>query len=138
MLLSRRIVSANDNVRLAAAVDRARRSWQTYAPYLDQFRAELRRAPALAASDLPRDVITMNSRFAVTNPRADESICYALVYPEAEAPADGLLSVLSPMGMALLGARVGDVVCWHSADGPEVARVDRLIYQPEAAGDLHL
>jgi regulator of nucleoside diphosphate kinase len=138
MLLSRRIVSASDNRRLADAVDRARRSWQTYAPYLDHFRDELRRVATVAAGDVPGDVITINSRFAVTDPRVDESICYTLVYPDAEALGDGRVSVLSPMGMAMLGARVGDEVCWHSADGPEAARVDRLIYQPEAAGDLHL
>jgi regulator of nucleoside diphosphate kinase len=138
MVLARRIVSAHDNRRLAAAVERARHSWLTYAPYLDLFRAELRRAPAVAPADVPRDVITMNSRFAVSNPRTVEAICYTLVYPGAAALDRGRLSVLSPMGMALLGARVGDEVCWTSADGPEVARVARLIYQPEAAGHAHL
>jgi hypothetical protein len=39
------------------------------------------------------------------------------------------------MGMALYGARVGEEVCWMSAKGPEVATVQRLIYQPESAGD---
>ena len=63
---------------------------------------------------------------------------YSLVYPDQAAPAAGKVSVLSPMGMALFGARVGDQVCWVSAAGPEVGRVRQIFYQPEAAGRRHL
>lgn len=136
MLLCQRIMSVHDNRKLAAAVDRERSSWLTYAPYLDFFRAELRRARAVPPAEVPGDVITMNSRFAVTDPRTGQAICYTLAYPDASAPERGRLSVLSPMGMALYGARVGDEVCWTSPAGPEVARVARLLYQPEAAGNF--
>jgi regulator of nucleoside diphosphate kinase len=134
MLMNRRILSALDHERLVAAVDHARNSWTTYAPNLDFFRAELRRAQALDATDVPPDVITMNSRFALRDARTDEVIAYELVYPEYEAPRHGKISVLSPMGMAVFGAYVGDDVCWDSADGPAVATVERVLYQPEAQG----
>ena len=134
MLLSRRVISAQDNEKLFGAVDRARESWVTYAPYVDLFRAELRRAPVVPSADVPPDVITMNSRFAVMDPRTGETISYTLVYPEDEALEHGRLCVLSPMGMALLGARVGDVVYWHGTNGPGSARVARMLYQPEAEG----
>ena len=87
-----------------------------------------------APSDVPRDVITMNSRFALAHPRDEVSICYTLVYPEEESPRQGKVSVLSSIGSALLGARVGEEVCWISSDGPEVAKVQRVLYQPEADG----
>ena len=135
MLLAGRTLSANDRERLIPAVERARNSWVTYAPYLEQFRTELRRSRAVPPSDVPVDVITMNSRFALSHPQGEGSICYTLVYPEEESPQLGKVSVLSPMGAALLGARVGDEVCWISTDGPEVATVQRLLYQPEAAGN---
>jgi regulator of nucleoside diphosphate kinase len=48
------------------------------------------------------------------------------------------VSVLTPMGMALLGARVGREVCWIGNHGPEVATVEKLVYQPERDGDHHL
>ena len=134
MLLCERIVSADDRDRLVPILERARSSWMTYAPYLDVFRTELRRSRALAPSDVPRDVITMNSRFALAHPRDEGAICYTLVYPEEESPQQGKVSVMSPMGPALLGARVGEEVCWISSDGPEVAKVQRLLYQPEADG----
>jgi regulator of nucleoside diphosphate kinase len=138
MLMNQRIMSARDNARLSTAVAEARNSWLTYAPYLELFRAELRRARTMPPGDVPADVVTMNSRFAVTDPRTGEAVSYTLVYPDsadASGPQGGRLSVLSPMGMAVLGARVGEEVCWHGNDGPEVGRISRLLYQPESAGD---
>jgi regulator of nucleoside diphosphate kinase len=134
MLLANRVLSANDRERLIPVVDRARSSWVTYAPFLEQLRAELRRRRAVPPSEVPGDVITMNSRFALSHPRAEGSVCYTLVYPEEESAQFGKVSVLSPMGAALLGARVGDEVCWISTDSPESATVQRLLYQPEADG----
>jgi regulator of nucleoside diphosphate kinase len=127
-------MSTVDHDRLIAVVDRARRSWTFYAPNLNSFGAELRRAEALQPSVVPRDVITMNSRFALRDWRTEETIIYELVYPEDEAPRLGKVSVLSPMGMAVFGAHVGDDVYWDSADGPVVVRIERLLYQPEAQG----
>jgi regulator of nucleoside diphosphate kinase len=134
LLMNRRIASTLDLERLIQAVDQARQSWTTYAPNLNYFRAELRRTPAVHPADVPRDVITMNSRFTLRDSRTDERISYELVYPEDEAPRHGKVSVLSPMGMAVLGAQVRDDVCWDAPDGPVVAHVDRLLYQPEAHG----
>ena len=138
MLPRKKVVSVQDHERLKTAVDRARSSWLTYAPCLDSFRTGLRTAQAVPPAEVPGDMITMNSRFAVLDPRTGQSICYTLVYPEHESREKGKLSVLSPMGMALLAARVGDEVRWTSGDGPEVARVQNLLYQPEKAGDQNL
>ena len=138
MLLCERIASVNDKEKVLAALDAARSSWLTYAPYLDFFRAELRRTRAVPPEQVPEDVITMNSRFALIRRHVGEdegAITYTLVYPEDESPRRGKLSVLSPMGMAVFGSRVGDDVSWISASGPEAARIERLLYQPEAAGD---
>lgn len=134
MLMNRRIFSTLDHDRLVAAVDRARGSWTTYAPNLNFFRAELRRAQALHPAEVPPDVITMNSRFTLRDGRTDDVIAYELVYPDDERPHRGKVSVLGPMGMAVFGAYVGDDVCWDSSDGPVVARVEEILYQPEADG----
>jgi regulator of nucleoside diphosphate kinase len=134
MLMNRRTLSTLDHERLIAAVDQARNSWTTYAPNLNFFHAELRRGQALHPTDVPPDAITMNSRFALRDVRTNEVIAYELVYPDHEAPRHGKISVLSPMGMAVFGAYVGDDVAWDSADGPVVARIERVLYQPEAHG----
>jgi regulator of nucleoside diphosphate kinase len=138
MLFSQAIVSDSDKERVIERIRLARSSWTTYAPLLDWFRGGLDDVQAVLPAEMPDDVITMNSRFAVMDLRTGESISYTLVYPEAEAIESGKLCVLSPMGMALLGARVGDILHWNGASGPGSAEVLRLLYQPEAAGDHNL
>src|SRR4051794_11216813 len=117
MLLNTQMTSVSDRQRLLDAVSRALSSWATYAPYLSFFRERLRRSHAVPNEDVPGDVITMNSRFALRDEKTGDTICYTLVYPEEEASHDGKVSVLSPMGMALFGAKVGEEVCWASASG---------------------
>jgi hypothetical protein len=63
---TKRTVSISDRERLTAALDRARQSWLTYAPYLDLFRAELRRNGEVPSDQIPAAVVTMNSRFAIS------------------------------------------------------------------------
>ena len=137
-MLCEAIVSNADKERVIERIRQARSAWSTYAPLLDWFRAGLDDVDAVPQAEVPDDVVTMNSRFALTDLKSGESISYTLVYPEDESLEGGKLCVLSPMGMALLGARVGDVVHWNGASGPGSAEVLRLLYQPEAAGDHHL
>lgn len=124
-----------DHDRLMHAVDESLGSWQTYAPYLEFFRNRLRDTTPVPVEDVPADLITMNSRFRVKN-NAGEVLTYTLVYPDQACEAEGKVSVLSPMGMALYGARVGDRVAWAVEDRTYSAVVEELLYQPEAAGDL--
>jgi regulator of nucleoside diphosphate kinase len=132
------LVSNHDKEKLIDRIVQTRNSWLTYAPYLDWFRAGLQDARTVPPTDVPVDVLTMNSRFDVMDLTSGETANYTLVYPEDEALDHGKLCVLSPMGMALFGARVGDIVRWVGANGPRSAEVLRLTYQPEAAGDHHL
>jgi regulator of nucleoside diphosphate kinase len=132
------IVTDSDKARVAERIRQARGAWSTYAPLLDWFRAGLDEVASVPPAEVPDDVITMNSRFAVMDLRTGETISYTLVYPEDESVDRGKLCVLSPMGIALLGARVGDIVHWNGATGPGSAKVLRLLYQPEAAGDHQL
>ena len=134
MLFSTPLAPANDKSKLLKSVNRALDSWATYAPHLEFFRQRVRRSRPVPTAQVPDDVITMNSRFVVRQAHSGDTLAYTLVYPEDEALTQGRLSVLSPMGMAVYGARVGDEVLWLSATGPEVGTVERLIYQPEAAG----
>jgi regulator of nucleoside diphosphate kinase len=134
-MLKTQTSSVNETERLLETVNQALSSWVTYAPYLIGFRRRLQRSRTAPEAEVSADVITMNSRFALRDAHTGETICYTLVYPEDEAPQDGQLSVLSPLGMALYGAKVGEEVCWMSAAGPQVATVTNVLYQPEAAGD---
>jgi regulator of nucleoside diphosphate kinase len=137
MLLSTQMTSVGDRERLLQTVNQALSAWTTWAPCLISFRRQLEGSRAVPVEELPDDVVTMNSRFALRDEHTGDSICYTLVYPEEEAQHDGKLSVLSPMGMALYGAKVGEAVRWMSAAGPQIATVKKLLYQPESARHHH-
>ena len=106
--------------------------------YLDKLRGELHRAQIVAPQDIPADTITMNSKVALLDLDTQEEEIYTLVYPENADSAEGKISVLAPIGTAMLGYRVGDVFEWEVPAGKRRLKVDRILYQPESAGDYDL
>src|SRR4051812_43474091 len=118
MVFFKRMISINDRERLLCALEQARQSWLTYAPYLDWFRAEVRGTRGVPSHEIPDNVITMNSGFTISESPIGHELRYTLVYPEDEAQHIHRVSVLSPMGSALLGARVGQDIAWLSSAGP--------------------
>ena len=76
--------------------------------------------------------------FASATSEDDEKETYTLVYPDEADINEGKLSVLAPLGTALLGMRVGDIVEFEAPAGTRRLKIERVLYQPEAAGDLHL
>lgn len=106
--------------------------------YLDNLRDELNRAVVVKATEIPADVITMNSKIHVEDIQTGEEMVFTLVYPESADLLEDKISVLAPMGTAALGYRVGDVYQWETPDGIRSMLVKQVIYQPEASGDFHL
>lgn len=92
----------------------------------------------LMPSDIPGDVVTMNSRLSVRDLDGNVrqiSICY----PDEADAANGFLSVLSPVGGQLLGRRVGEAVSWMDVGGTtSTLHIESLLFQPEASGELAL
>jgi regulator of nucleoside diphosphate kinase len=105
---------------------------------LKTLRAELDQARVVPPSDIPPDVITMNSRAEVRDLDDNETMTYTLVFPAKANVDEGLISVLAPIGTAMLGHRVGDEFEWHVPAGPIRLRVESVLYQPEAAGHYNL
>ncbi|MET0285709.1 MAG: nucleoside diphosphate kinase regulator [Polyangiales bacterium] len=98
---------------------------------------ELARAHVVQSSEVPADVVTMNSRVRFeevhSGARTEARLVYASVLEEGE------LSVLEPEGSALLGLSLGQAIDWRMPNGRlRRFRVTEVLYQPEAAGDLHL
>lgn len=90
----------------------------------------------VASPSVPPDVVTMYSQILVVDPAGGATHKYALCYPADAEPAAGFISVLAPMGTALLGLRVGDVARWRGPDGePHAVRIVEMLFQPEASGD---
>lgn len=100
--------------------------------------AELDRAQIVAPTAVPADVVTMNSRVTLVDCESMEKMDVTLVFP-ADADADsGRVSVLAPVGTAIIGYREGDTIEWPVPSGVRQLRIETVHYQPEAAGDMDL
>lgn len=101
---------------------------------LDRLQGELDRARVVAPTEIPPDVVTMNSSVVVRDEDTGTERTFHLVYPvEADFGRDKI-SILAPVGMAVLGYRVGDSIEWPVPGGTKRLKVARVLYQPEAAG----
>lgn len=93
-------------------------------------------ADVLPSRDVPADIVTMNSQVEVEDPSTQQRQKITLCYPGDAQPAAGLISVLSPVGIGLLGVKSGTLARWDMPNGAEGAtRVVAVLFQPEASGD---
>jgi len=100
-------------------------------------RSELDRADVVDSSDIPADVVTMNSVVTFKDEDSGDEVTITLVYPSG-AGVPGTVSILAPVGSALLGLRVGQHIQWPTPDGRRRQLcVLEIEYQPESSGDLH-
>jgi regulator of nucleoside diphosphate kinase len=83
-------------------------------------------------TELPPDVVTMDSVVSLDEFGTGDHWVLTLSYPWDANIDENRISVLSPVGTAILGRRVGDVVNWIAPQGVVRARIDRLLSQPEA------
>jgi regulator of nucleoside diphosphate kinase len=113
-------------------VTRAKANTLRWAMFIDDLQRELNRARVVEPSRISRDVVTMDSTVRFLDLRNDRREVYTLVYPDEAELSAGKLSVLSPLGTALLGARAGDVVSVLGAAGPRAIKIESIVYQPEA------
>jgi len=127
-----------DYNRLSGLIDRTRERNGTDREYLNNLEAELDRAEIVERQDIPRDVITMRSKVRLKDLVSGESNTYSLVFPTEADSAEGKISVLAPIGTAILGYRQGDTIEWPVPSGLRKLKVEEVIYQPEAAGDHDL
>lgn len=100
--------------------------------------AELDRAEVVDPKDVPATLVTMNSRVRFSLEGSDEQFTQTLVYPkDADGSADRI-SVLAPVGSALLGLSVGDAIDWpRPGGGVSKVTIEEVVYQPEREGELH-
>lgn len=100
--------------------------------------AELARARLVAQTEIPADVVTMNSDVVYEDADSGQLRTVRLVYPKDAQATRGWVSVLAPVGSALLGLRRGQEIDWPTPRGSRRLRVVAVPYQPESAGDYSL
>ncbi len=106
--------------------------------YLKDLEHELNRANIVSSEDIPPDSITMNSKVLLKDLDLGKETTYTLVYPEDADLSENRISVLAPIGTAMIGFRKGDVINWKVPAGIVKLKVEKIIYQPEATGNYEL
>lgn len=126
------IMTWPDHAKLTELVERHRYKKEEYdSDAVKRLAAELAKATLVASEDIPTDVITMNSTVRVRDLDSSEVMTFALAWPDTASSANGHINVLAPLGMALLGSRVGENVEWPVPDGVRRLSVEKVLYQPE-------
>lgn len=106
--------------------------------YFSKLQAEVDRAQVVEPQAVSSEVVTMNSTVVLFDLDSGEQETYTLVFPENADAVRGKISILAPIGTAMLGYKVGDVFEWEVPAGIRRLRVDQILYQPEAAGNYRL
>ena len=97
--------------------------------------AELKRAVVIDARCIADDIVRMNSRVRFEDQSTGERREVTIVFPHEANTSTGSISVLTPVGTALLGLAVDQSIVWPFPDGTQHRlRVLKIIYQPEADG----
>ena len=127
-----------DYNRLSGLIDRTRERNGADREYLNKLEAELDRAEIIEPKEIPANVITMRSKVRLKDLVSGESNTYSLVFPTEADFTEGKISILAPIGTAILGYRQGDTIEWPVPSGLRKLKVEEIVYQPEAAGDSDL
>ena len=93
---------------------------------------ELNRAQVVPPEQVPPDVVTMHSEARLLDVDTGEEMLFRLVFPEEANVETGQLSVLAPLGTAILGYRAGDRFKWQVPAGVRSLKILEVVYQPEA------
>lgn len=107
-------------------------------PGKDDLEAELARAEIVEPENVPATVVTMNSTVRFEVDSSNEEFCLTLVYPWNVDASGEKISILAPVGSALLGLSQGDEIEWPKPGGGMLrVRIKEVTYQPERSGEYH-
>ena len=131
-------ITQYDLERLNRLIDDAEESISQDRHYLEKLEEELSHAEVVPPNQIPDNVVTMNSKVCLVDQESQEEKILTLVFPKDADISQGKISVLAPIGTAMLGYRTGSIFQWDVPAGKKHFKVAKILYQPEAAGDYHL
>lgn len=121
------IMTLNDFRKLSSLVK------YTDSDAMELLDAELNRASVVIDEELPKDVVSMNSKVSYIDLETRQESIVTLVFPHDAKIEENRISVLAPIGAALIGLRVGQTIEWPLPNGRQKKiQVTSVIYQPEA------
>ncbi|NLW49726.1 MAG: nucleoside diphosphate kinase regulator [Candidatus Brocadiaceae bacterium] len=133
------VLTDQDHARLSdLAVEVGSAADAAMARDADLLMGELERARKVPSARVPADVVTMKSTVRIRDLDSDDTLVCTLVWPGEADFTEGKISVLAPIGLALLGSRVGQTIEWEVPAGKRRFVVEELVHQPEASGEVEL
>jgi regulator of nucleoside diphosphate kinase len=123
-----------DSRRLETLVEGSRPRNARDASSLERLESQLSEADVVPASRIDPDVVTMNSEVRVHDLDTHQVRVFRVVFPAAANAEVGRVSVLAPLGLAVLGRAAGEQVAWQAPGGPRRLRIEHVLYQPERDG----
>ena len=135
---SNTMMTHGDHRRLRSLVNRRLSSKSEKIAHMAALRQRLRGARVVNPTQIPPNVVTMNSHVVLRNLDSGDRLTCRLVYPYEAQQSPRNVSVSRALGTAMLGKRVGQVIRWPGGTRDRRMRIQQVLYQPEAAGDLHL
>mgnify|MGYP000350843293 CR=1 FL=1 len=130
------VLSSLDSERLYSLIDSLP---QNSVPGIEELEEELGRAKVVEPKEIPASIVTMNStvRFFVESTKKEFEL--TLVYPKNVDSNGKTISILAPVGSALLGLSIGDQIEWPRPGGGFLkVKITEITYQPERAGNYQL
>lgn len=132
---NRILITDADRRRLMIGLSRLHNSGRARRQTLSSLRRRIERAEIVRPTEIPRNVVTLNSRFVLKDLDSRRRLACTLAEPWDRSPPGDRVSVSGPAGTALLGSRVGQIVRWRVGAHDRRFRIEQILYQPEAAGD---
>jgi len=136
--MSNIILNRLDFQRIQKNISDARLSKSISAAEAERLINELNSAKVVEPTEIPDDVVTMNSVVKITFVNTNKQLKLAIVYPGQADIKENKISIFSPVATALIGYRAGDLIDWVVPAGTTKIRIDEIVYQPEASGDYDL
>lgn len=124
-------ITGSDRDQLSALVEGYRLQGREDRDALQRLEGELDRAVVVDANEIPADVVTLGSRVFLVDLDSGEEMLFTPVLPSRANADAGRISVLAPLGMAVLGYREGDEIEWDVPAGRRRLRVKSVIHPPE-------
>lgn len=132
------IINKLDYQRLKMWADRAKTEFRFSNIHFDKLLRKAGEATLLEPEQIPADVVTMNSRISLCYLKNNETKEIQLVYPEGADITHNRISIFAPIATTLLGCKQGTLAILNTPNGTVKVRIDKILYQPEAAGDFTL
>ncbi len=136
--MNKLIINRLDYARIKRCIDDARQLGSISMPEAEKLMKELDGAKVVKPELIPANVVTMNSIVKISFLNNQKEVQFQIVYPDQANLKENKISIFSPIATALIGFKEGDEIEWVVPAGLTKIRIDKIIYQPEAAGDFSL